>query len=185
MTDEVSFEEVDDGDAKGSLVMIQRDLKVGKTHYNSFGEYRFRSKSDILEAVKPLAAALGCYVVCDDEFVELGGDVYCKTTASLVHAGTGTCVEMSGWAKEPPVPRKKMDESQTSGCASSYAGKYALCNLFAIDDGVDADALEPERTSVDFPHVFHCRSCGARYTFESQEQVDGMKCCPHPDYEAE
>lgn len=123
------------------LLEIQRDLKCEKKQYNSFGKYSFRSKEDILEAVKPLAHEHGCVVTVDDEFTEVAvGWVYCKSTAVLVDTDTGDSVCCKGWAREPKE-KKGMDESQITGTASSYAGKRALGNLFAIDDTADADKL--------------------------------------------
>lgn len=49
-----------------ALLEIQRDLKCEKSQYNSFGKYSYRSKEDILEAVKPLAHEHGCDVIVSD-----------------------------------------------------------------------------------------------------------------------
>lgn len=126
------------------LLEIQRDLKCDKGQYNSFGKYPYRSKEDILEAAKPLVHNLGCILTCTDEIVCLdNGWVYIKTTASLIDCETGQIISCDGLAREPES-KKGMDASQITGTASSYAGKRALGNLFALDDTKDADALEPD-----------------------------------------
>lgn len=120
------------------LLKIQQELKVPKNRTNSFGGYKYRSCEDILEAVKPLAAQEGFYIIITDEVVDVGGRIYVKATAKLLD-GKGTCYEASGLAREAET-KKGMDEAQITGSASSYARKYALNGLFAIDDVTDADA---------------------------------------------
>lgn len=159
------------------LLEIQRDLKCEKKQYNSFGKYSFRSKEDILEAVKPLAHERGCTVTVDDDFTEIAaGWVYCRSTAILTDADTTDTVRCHGWAREPK-DKKGMDDSQITGTAASYAGKRALGNLFAIDDTADADKLNDghqEPTSGPFDAI--CTACGQRYRFESAEQLRQSAC---------
>lgn len=120
-----------------SLLNFQCQLKAPKGQTNKFGGYKYRSCEDILEAVKPLLAVNKCTLVINDEMVEVGGRVYVKATASL------TCGDVvstaSAYAREAET-KKGMDEAQITGSASSYARKYALNGLFAIDDTKDADA---------------------------------------------
>lgn len=124
------------------LAKIQGQLKAPKGQFNKFGGYNYRSCEDILEAVKPLAVAEDCAVMVSDEVVEVGGRIYVKATASLT--GEGDIVSAVGYAREPES-RKGMDDSQITGSASSYARKYALNGLFAIDDTKDADATNDHK----------------------------------------
>jgi hypothetical protein len=160
------------------LLELQGALKVDKTHYNSFGDYNYRSKEDILEAIKPLAHERDCVVICEDEIVFVAdGWVYVKTTAKLVDVETGELVTASGYAREPES-KPKMDSSQTTGSASSYAGKRALGNLFAIDDTADSDALnQPVNTPPsNQPFIGACSACGMQYQFESADQMARSQC---------
>lgn len=124
------------------LNKIQRELKVPKSQFNAFAKYNYRNCEDILEAVKPL---LGEGVLTlSDEVVEVGGRCYVKATASLTDGAAYNdeqkpyYVTVTAYAREA-LDKKGMDEAQITGAASSYARKYALCGLFAIDDGEDAD----------------------------------------------
>ena len=119
-----------------SLQKIQANLRAPKGQYNSFAKFNYRSCEDILEAVKPLLAQFTYHLIVSDEMVEVGGRVYVKATATLI-AEDGKW-EATGWAREAET-KKGMDVSQITGAASSYARKYALNGLFAIDDAKDAD----------------------------------------------
>lgn len=174
------------------LAEVQRELKVGKSQFNSFGGYNYRSKEDILEAAKPLCHERGMALVCREGIeVPAAGWVYVRSTAYVIDVDTGESVEATGYAREPES-KKGMDASQITGTASSYAGKRALGNLFALDDTADADAGgEPPRAEppAQGPFTAHCRSCGTRYTFESREQYEAFTaaagCCPAPAWEVE
>jgi len=116
------------------LNTIQQKLKAPKGQTNNFGKYKYRSCEDILEAVKPLLGE--CSLVVSDDIEVRGDRVYVKATATL-HDGDNA-MSACGYAREPQS-KKGMDESQITGAASSYARKYALNGLFAIDDTKDAD----------------------------------------------
>ena len=118
---------------------IQTELKAPKGQTNKFGGYSYRSAEDILEAVKPLLNKYDCFLTVSDEIVEVGGRVYVKSTASLQESHCDTVAEVSAFAREAET-KKGMDEAQITGSASSYARKYALNGLFAIDDTKDPDA---------------------------------------------
>ena len=118
---------------------IQGRLNVPKGQYNNFGNYRYRSCEDILAAVKPLLKEVGCVLTITDEVVMVGSRIYIKATAKLVNGG-GEMVTTAAFAREEEA-KKGMDGSQITGAASSYARKYALNGLFAIDDTKDADTL--------------------------------------------
>lgn len=119
------------------LIEIQAVLKAPKNQYNKFGEYKYRSCEDILEAVKPLLKTHECELILSDEMVEIGNYRYCKATVTLYNKDNQSR-SANGWAREDDQ-RKKMNPEQLTGSASSYARKYALNGLFAIDDTKDAD----------------------------------------------
>ena len=130
------------------LLAIQTKLKAPKGQYNSFGKYSYRSAEDILEAVKPLNAEQGVLLTITDEIKEIGGRVYVVATAT-VSDGTDT-LQVSAFAREPEN-KKGMDESQITGATSSYARKYALNGLYAIDDNKDADTDEHKQQQDNAP----------------------------------
>ena len=120
------------------LVEIQSSLKAPKGQYNSFGKYKYRSAEDILEAVKPILRAQNCKLTIMDEIVQVGERIYVKAIATISD-GTQS-LSVCAFAREEDE-KKGMDASQVTGAASSYARKYAMNGLFAIDDTKDADAL--------------------------------------------
>lgn len=127
-----------------ALMAVQADLKAPKNQYNSFGKYDYRSAEDIIEAVKPLLKDNGLFLNMSDEIVLIGDRYYVKATVKAVDVVTGESVQTSALAREA-AQKKGMDESQVTGTASSYARKYALNGLFAIDDNRDADTDEYAR----------------------------------------
>ena len=120
------------------LLKIQSELKVPKSQYNSFGKYNFRNCEDILEAVKPLCANYNVTIVLSDEIVMIGDRYYIKATAKLEDTEDADFMYTTAYAREE-AEKKGMDGSQVTGAASSYARKYALSGLFAIDDTKDSD----------------------------------------------
>jgi len=132
------------------LLEIQRDLKVEKGQWNSFGKYKYRSKEDILEAAKPLCHDRGLVIICNDEIMDVGGWKYVLCHALLVDTETKDTVSALGIAREPET-KKGMDGSQITGTASSYARKYALNGLFLIDDTKDADTNECHTIQANAP----------------------------------
>lgn len=130
------------------LLAIQTKLKAPKGQYNKFGNFNYRSAEDILEAVKPLNAEQGVLLTITDEIKEIGGRVYVVATAT-VSDGTDT-LQVSAFAREPES-KKGMDESQITGATSSYARKYALNGLYAIDDNKDADTNEHKQQQDNMP----------------------------------
>jgi len=119
------------------LSQIQTEFKSKKSRFNSFGKYYFRSAEDILEATKPFLNKLGVTVTISEELVVDGPMPIIKSTASItdgdnaIHATSIVGVD---------VNQKGMQAPQQFGSASSYAKKYALGNLFLIDDTQDSDA---------------------------------------------
>jgi hypothetical protein len=118
------------------LIDIQKRLKAPKNQWNDFGKYNYRSCEDILEAVKALDT--GCAVVIEDEVISVGGKNYIKATASIIDKD-GNKTSTTACAREAES-KKGMDDAQVTGATSSYARKYALNALFAIDDTKDADS---------------------------------------------
>lgn len=127
-----------------ALMAVQAELKAPKGQHNSFGKYDYRSAEDIIEAVKPLLKDNGLFLNMSDEVVLVGDRYYIKATVKVVDVVTGESVQTSALAREA-AQKKGMDESQVTGTASSYARKYALNGLFAIDDNRDADTDEYAR----------------------------------------
>jgi hypothetical protein len=120
------------------LLVIQQKLKAPKGQVNKFGGYSYRSCEDILTAVKPLLAETGTTLTLNDEVRLVGDRVYIKATACLFNEKS-MIAYTDAYAREAEV-KKGMDEAQITGSASSYARKYALNGLFAIDDTRDPDA---------------------------------------------
>ena len=131
-----------------ALTEIQHRLVAPKGQRNTFGNYNYRSCEDILNALKPLLMEHSATVRLSDEVVEVGQRVYVKATATL-HAGDET-ISVSAFAREP-ASRKGMDDAQVTGATSSYARKYALNGLFAIDDTKDADTQPPPAARTQAP----------------------------------
>lgn len=119
------------------LIAIQSELKAPKTQVNKFGGYKYRKAEDILEAVKPLLNKQKCTLTITDDIVMVGNRIYVKATATIKNE-KGECETTTGWAREEET-KKGMDGSQITGASSSYARKYALNGLFAIDDNADSD----------------------------------------------
>ena len=119
------------------LIAIQSELKAPKSQFNKFGGYKYRKAEDILEAVKPLLNKQKCTLTITDDVVLIGNRIYVKATATIKNE-KGECETTTGWAREEET-KKGMDGSQITGASSSYARKYALNGLFAIDDNADSD----------------------------------------------
>lgn len=158
------------------LKKIQQELKVPKNQYNSFGGYYYRSCEDILDAVKPFIKDK-LVLTLEDEMVQVGERNYVKATAKLTDGNEE--IKNSAYARESEE-RKGMDLSQITGATSSYARKYALNGLFAIDDIKDADTMnnnssskkqktsnEPQYVKTETPQAksqpkdYKCQNCGA------------------------
>lgn len=123
-----------------TLYSIQTKLVANKSKSNDFGGFKYRSAESILEAVKPLLLEFKATITLSDELVQLGDRIYVKAIATL--RSENESVSTVAFAREAPS-KKGMDDSQCTGSASSYARKYALCGLLAIDDSkVDPDTAE-------------------------------------------
>lgn len=162
---------------KEKLMNIQKELKAPKNQKNSFGNYNYRSCEDILEAVKPLLDKYKCVLTIQDELVVLGESnpllyseqyydkdlkkentrniitgyqrFYIKSKTILSDVESDESISNEAYAREEET-KKGMDASQITGAASSYARKYALNGLFAIDDTKDADTdTYQKQTKID------------------------------------
>lgn len=123
-------------DISKKLLQIQQNLKAPKSQYNKFGNFYHRNAEDILEAVKPLVHERDLTLILSDEAVSVSEWNYIKAIAVI--SDGEAMIEVSAFARETET-KKGMDASQITGSASSYARKYALAGLFAIDDTKDAD----------------------------------------------
>lgn len=124
------------------LIDIQNELKAPKNQRNNFGGYNYRSCEDILEAVKPLLKKHGLALIISDEVCNIGERYYVRAVAQLLDGEKNhdnLIAETVAYAREEET-QKGMSASQLTGSTSSYARKYALNGLFAIDDNKDADA---------------------------------------------
>ena len=136
------------------LMKVQSKLKAPKGQYNQFGRYSYRSCEDILEALKPLLAEVEAIVNVSDEVKLIGDRFYVEATAMFLDCETGDSIVATAYAREDES-KKGMDLAQVTGSVSSYARKYALNGLFAIDDNKDSDAtnthgkdIKPNMTPV-------------------------------------
>lgn len=125
------------------LADIQVKMVAPKDSYNSFGKYKYRNVDSILQALKPFLKVNNCTIVMTDKIEFAEGRVYVQATVTLSN-GTDS-ISSTALARES-LSKKGMDESQITGTASSYARKYALSGLFAIDGSDDADALNNTAT---------------------------------------
>lgn len=126
---------------KEKLNKIQVELKAPKNQVNSFGHYKYRNCEDVLEGLKPLLEKYKVILKLSDEVKQFGDRYYIAATAKLFDCEKDEHLEVLAYAREPQE-RKGMDEAQVTGATSSYARKYALNGLFAIDDSKDADSQD-------------------------------------------
>lgn len=153
-----------------SIAAIQRELRAPKGNFNSFGKYKYRSCEDIIEAVKPLLAQYKWHLNLTDEMVCVGDRVYVKSTATVKDGGA-VIESATAFAREA-VDQKGKDDSQITGTASSYARKYALNGLFAIDDTKDADTNEHrQQETLPAPTAAHIKAFGNVNTLDELKAV--------------
>ena len=125
------------------LNYIQVNLKAPKNMHNNFGNYKYRNLEGILEGLKPLLDETGCVITITHAIEMVGDRYYIVATASLKKGDE--VISCEGWARESE-DKKGMDTSQITGSTSSYARKYAMNGLFAIDDVRDADSMDNRNT---------------------------------------
>ena len=126
------------------LYNVQQSLKAPKDLHNSFANYNYRTTEAILQACKPLLKENNLIILLDDEVETKGEYNYIRATARIVEIETGEHIETSALAREDR-DRKKFDAPQISGSCSSYARKYALSGLLAIDNTKDSDVTNTQQ----------------------------------------
>ena len=150
------------------LATIQTKFKSKKSRFNSFGKYYFRSAEDILEATKPFLLELEVAVTINEELIATDPMPIIKTTATIadgkdaIHAIAIVGVDLA---------QKGMQVPQQFGSASSYGKKYALGNLFLIDDTQDADASnDHDKTAMTSAQIIK-----AKAFLKSGGSIDAIK----------
>jgi hypothetical protein len=146
-----------------TLAEIQAKVKAPKGQFNSFGKYAYRSAEDILESVKQVVNPLGFSISLSDTIVMVGDRFYVQATATLTN-GKETYTA-TAYAREEET-KKGMDGSQVTGASSSYARKYALNGLFALDDTKDSDATNT-----------HGKEEAKPMSMNLQSWADGISAC--------
>lgn len=120
------------------LLIVQKELKAPKGQWNNFGGYYYRNCEDILESLKPILNDLGLIILIKDEVIVIGDRYYVKAIVRLIDTDSKEEIENVAYAREEEN-KKGQDGSQITGSSSSYARKYALNGMFAIDDTKDSD----------------------------------------------
>jgi len=158
------------------LAQIQQELKAPKGQFNSFANFNYRSCEDILNELKPLLNKIdkSLVILIDDEVKKVGERIYVKATALLM-SKEGK-FKTHGWARESEE-KKGMDSSQITGATSSYARKYALNGLLAIDDAKDADTMDNKKTATK-PAIAPNPNYASKSPEEKKNEYnkDGGKC---------
>lgn len=159
------------------LYQIQKDIRAPKDKKNNFGNYTYRSAEDILTAVKQVMPK-GCSILLSDEVLEISGKLFLKATAQLANT-EGKMVQTHAYAGHE-LEKKGMSFGQVTGAASSYARKYALCGMFAIDDSrLDPDARQqkqsaPQDHSITLKRAIQavndCKALGVLETYKKHAQ---------------
>lgn len=134
MTDTLSFGQ--------RVVAVQTQLKAPKSRKNDYSGYAYRNAEDIYNAAKPLCGANELILTVSDDIIAVGERVFVQATATVIDAFDPTVsISVMGYAEHADA-KKGLDPSQITGLTSSYARKYALGGLFALDDSKDADSNE-------------------------------------------
>lgn len=133
------------------LFEIQQRLVSNKANFNEFGKFNYRSLENILADVKPLLNELRCTITFTDDMVLIGERYYVKSTVTLENE-SGEKKDAVAFARED-ASRPGMSESQVTGTASSYARKYAICSLLAINEEQDPDGMDNNIPKVAKKHT--------------------------------
>lgn len=123
---------------KVTLANMQSEIKAPKGKFNSFGKFHYRSAEDIMEAAKPVLNKYGFWLMVSDCIEKIGDRYYIKSTATVTNGESAYSV--TAYAREDES-RKGMDSAMLTGATASYARKYALQGLFALDQNKDIDDL--------------------------------------------
>ena len=131
-----------------AIVYLQQRLVAPKEKYNNFGKYHHRTLEGILKALKPLLSDVGCSLKFCEEVMAVSQYVYIKSTATIYKHGNDDDYISCYTVMRDPIDKKGMDGSQVTGGTVSYARKYALSGLLAIDDTKDADSLDNSKSKA-------------------------------------
>lgn len=159
------------------LGSIQQTLNAPKNQFNKFGNYSYRSCEDILKALKPLLAKARLVLTMSDKMEQVGERYYLVATVTLYDVESGE--NYSAWASAREADEQKgMSPAQITGSASSYARKYALCGMFAIDDGVDDDLTNTHNKTTANKTQNNARKTTqtANNTAKAQKTQTGIAC---------
>lgn len=161
----------------GKLSKIQTELKAPKGQTNAFGKYKYRSCEDIMEALKPHLAENNLAIILSDELVNIGDRYYIKASATLTN-GKEEIIN-TAYAREEES-KKGMDGSQVTGAASSYARKYALNGLLAIDDTKDSDSTNThgkaeQKAPQEAPESFVAKDNPIANEFIGEDEINTLK----------
>lgn len=152
------------------LAEIQGKVAVPKGHNNDFGGYKYRKAEDILTAARDVAPA-GTVILLSDRIAEIGGQIFVIATASLIFGGQTIYTESGAMH---PLQKKGMDASQITGTASSYARKYAMQGLFALDDGKnDPDSRDNRQENGNDPALIAVGSLNDADTMDALGAIWG------------
>jgi len=151
------------------LIAIQSELKAPKNQFNNFGKYKYRSAEDILEAVKPLLKKYNCYLTITETTQEIAGYLVLNSKVSISDGETNMSVEAQAGINPE---RKGMDIAQSFGSSSSYAKKYALGNLFLLDDTKDADS---NKVNEPIAKIQQKNNISANIRGQAKENLDEVK----------
>jgi len=124
------------------LTLLQAALKAPKGQFNKFGNFHYRSLEDIVEGVKPLLINHKLTLIMYDTVKQIGDRYYIETTANLINSDDPQEKIITTASAREANEKKGMDSSQITGAASSYARKYCMNGLFAIDDNRDDDVQQ-------------------------------------------
>ena len=139
-----------------TLASMQARMKAPKDKRNDFGKYAYRNAESILRAFKEVQPE-GVSLTMSDAITFIGNRLFLVATAQLHHGGA-IIGEAQGVAMHA-LDKKGMDDAQISGACSSYARKYALCGLFAIDDSADdPDGKDNRRAQEEAAELAHERA---------------------------
>lgn len=145
------------------IIQIQQELKCPKNQRNNFGGYNYRNCEDILEAVKPLLKKHQLCITLNDEIIHVGERYYIKATATIYDNTGKIIISNSAFAREEET-RKGMGQDQITGASSSYARKYALNGLLAIDDNKDSDYTNTGNSEKCIKtSQYKCEKCGKEF----------------------
>lgn len=151
------------------LAIIQTELKAKKSRWNSFAKYNFRSAEDILEAIKPFLVQYGVTVTIEENLLENGViQSVAKITDGLEERTASSIVGVD-------MEQKGMQMPQRYGSASSYGKKYALGNLFLIDDTMDSDATNTHGKKTESKKPSEQKIELKPDTMQYNRVVDGLK----------